>query len=246
MRLALALLLVACGSTKPKVIDHVENDPAWASAYEQRANAGCTCHDAACLERAHAELAKLESDHGGMDDAPPRVQKAHGAFDQCWRDGTKDPARDMSTIADAVCACSEVACLRQFEMDELHIAGKYEVADVKDVAALAPDAATALARAQKCVADVTLAGPKFLEVVQKASDTVCACDNLGCAQTAMKERADSLTGYLQVDDLAALGPKLEPAQKEFCRCLGELVTKEMSGSIMNPFPVKIDATIDCN
>lgn len=245
MRMFWILALAACGSRQPKVTEHVESDPAWARAYQQRAAAGCECKDAACLERARGELGKIEAEHGGMDEAPPGVQKAHGDFDRCWRDGTKDPARDVAEIADAVCACSEVACLRQFEVDKLHVVGKYEVADISDVASQSAGAQQALARAQKCVDDVTLPGPSFLEIVAKAQDTVCQCDNLGCAQTAMKVRADALSKYLQVGGLDAVQAKIDPLQVKFCQCLGELVTKEMSGSIMNPFPVKIDASIEC-
>ena len=243
-RLAL-LLVVACGSRQPKVVEHVEDDPAWAAAYEKRAAAGCECRDAACLDKAHADLGKLEVDHGGMDDAPPGVQKAHGDFDKCWRDGTKDPARDMTAIADAVCACTDNACLKQFEMDEMHIAGKYETVDVTDVAALAPGATTALARARKCVEDVTIAGDAFLAIEAKLVDAMCGCDNLGCAQSAMKEANDGYGKFLRVDGLADIQPKLDGLQSKYCQCLGDLLNKEMAGSLMNPFPMKIEATITC-
>jgi hypothetical protein len=239
------LLLVACGSRQPKLVEHVESDPAWAASYEQRAAAGCDCRDAPCLDKVRGELGKLEADHGGMDDAPPGVQKAHGEFDKCWRDGTKDPARDMGVVADAVCACTEAACLRQFEMDEMHLAGKYEVSDITDVAAMAPGAKASLARANQCVDAVTIAGGKFLDIETTLTDTVCQCDNLGCAQTAMKESSDAFGKFLRVDGLDDVQGKLDQLQPKYCKCLGELLYKEMSGSLMNPFPMKIEATISC-
>jgi hypothetical protein len=242
----LALLLAAaCGSRQPKMVEHVEDDPAWAASYEKRAAAGCECRDSACLEKVHAELAKVEADHGGMDEAPPGVQKAHGDLDKCWRDGTKDAARDMNAIADAVCGCADGACLRQFEMDEMHIAGKYEQVDVTDVAAMAPGATAALARARKCVEDVTIAGDAFLAIEVKLSDTVCGCDNLGCAQSAMKEASDGYGKFLRVSGLDDIQPKLDALQPKYCQCLGDLINKEMAGSLMNPFPMKIEATITC-
>ncbi len=245
MRAVWVLVLVACGGRQPKMVEHVEDDPVWAAAYQKRAAAGCECKDPACLERAHVELGKLEAAHGGMDEAPPGVQKAHGEFDKCWRDGTKDPARDMAVVADAVCACMDLACLKQFEMDEMHIAGKYEVADVTDVAGMAAGAKDALVRANQCVKDVTIEGAAFLKIEQTATDTICQCDNLGCAQSAMKEASDSFGKFLRVSGLDEVQPKLDQLEPKYCKCLGDLLTKEMSGSLMNPFPMKIEATITC-
>jgi hypothetical protein len=245
MRFWWLVALIACGGHKPKVVDHVEDDPAWASTYQERAAAGCECKDAACLERTHTDLGKVEAEHGGMDEAPPAVQKAHGDFDKCWRDGTKDPARDMNVIADAVCACTDAACLKQFEMDQMHIAGKYEVSDVVDVAAMVPGAKEGLARANKCVEGVTIAGAKFLEIEDKATDAMCQCDNLGCAQSVMKDASDAFGKFLRVDGLGEIQPKLDQLETKYCKCLGEMITREMSGSLMNPFPMKIEATITC-
>ena len=239
------LVLAACGSRQPKMVEHVESDPAWVSAYQQRAAAGCDCKDAPCLDKAHVELAKMEADHGGMDEAPPGMQKAHGEFDKCWRDGTKDPARDMGIVADAVCACADAPCLKQFEMDEMHIAGKYEVGDVTDVAALAPGAKDALARGQKCVADVTMEGDKFLAIEDALAEKVCECENLGCAQSAMKDSSEAAGKFLRVDGLDAIQGKLDQLQVKYCKCLADLLNHEMSGSLMNPFPMKIEATITC-
>lgn len=227
------------------MVEHVESDPAWAKSYEQRAAAGCECKDPACLDKAHAELGKIESEHGGMDEAPPGVQKSHGDFDRCWREGTKDPARDMTAVADAACACVDAKCLTQFEIDEMHLTGKYEVADISDVAALAPGAKTAFDRALKCVDDATIAGDKFVAIEQKATDAICQCDNLGCAQIAMKERSESFGSFLRVSGLPMIQDKLDQLTEKFCKCLGEMLTREESGSLMDPFPMKIDVTIHC-
>jgi hypothetical protein len=239
------LLLAACGGKQPKMVEHVESDPAWAKSYETRAAAGCECKDAPCLDKAHVELAKFESDHGGMDEMPPGVQKAHGEFDRCWREGTKDPARDMAFAADEVCACTDSKCLTQFEITEMHLTGKYEVTDITDVAAMAPGAKDALARANKCVDDDTIPAEKFLAIEQKATDDICQCENLGCAQAVMRARSESFGNFLRVSDLPVVQEKLDQLTEKFCKCLGEMVTREASGSLMDPFPMKIDATIHC-
>jgi hypothetical protein len=241
---AVAACMVACGSRQPKN-DRVDPDPAWAHAYEQRAADGCACKDATCMTNVRAELANLEAEHGGMDDAPPGVQKAHGEFDKCWRDATKDPARDLAALADQVCACEDRACLQQARIDEMHLAGKYEVDDISDVAAMSAAAGDAYRRANKCIADVTIAADAFIAIVEKSATDLCDCKNLGCAQTVIKARIDALSKYLAIADEQSIQDRLDAAQPKFCKCFGELVTKEMANTLFGGLPVKIDATINC-
>ena len=221
-------------------------DPAWAKDYEQRAAAGCRCKDGACLEQTHVELAKIEGEHGGMDDAPPGVQAAHGDFDKCWRDGTKDPARDLEQLATTACDCADSACLARWKLDAMRLADKYEVVDLEELAKASAPATASYARAKKCVADVTIAGSALVAIVEKATDDMCKCDNVGCAQTVMKERSDALSKYLEVDGLDAVQPRLDALQPKYCQCLGDLVAKEVAETL-NPFPpaTKIDVTMNC-
>jgi hypothetical protein len=245
VKLLLALAAVACGGNKPKVIDRVEADPEWAAGYEQRAHDGCDCKDAACLDRVHGELAKFEADHGGMDDAPPGVQKAHGEFDQCWRDGTKDPARDLEYAATQVCDCVDAACLEKWKIGAMRLADKYGVSDLDDVAKLAPSGPPAVARARKCITDATLPAAEFIAIIEKSTDTVCDCQNMGCAQSAMKERMDKLSKYLEVDGLGDVAPRLDDLQMKYCKCVAELIGHEVSNTL-NPFPgAKVDVTMNC-
>ncbi|MGE5184085.1 MAG: hypothetical protein ACM31C_18570 [Acidobacteriota bacterium] len=249
MRAWWVALVVACGGkqTPPPASDFPPMpEPAWAQQYEQRAADGCKCRDATCLDKVHRELARLEADHGGMDDAPPGVQQAHGSFDQCWRDGTKDPARDLELLAKTACDCTDSACLDRWKLAAMHLTDKYEVVDLDELAKSSAPGAASLAKARKCIADVTIDGTALVAIVEKATDDMCKCGNVGCAQGVMKARSDALGKYLQVDGLDAVQPKLDALQPKYCECLGDLVAREVAETL-NPFPpaTKIDVTMHC-
>jgi hypothetical protein len=240
------VVVIACGSKQPKIVEHVESDPEWATTYERRAHDGCACKDADCLERVHAELAKVEVDHGGMDDAPPGVQQAHGELDQCWRDGTKDPARDLDYSATQVCGCADTGCLTKWRTDAMHLADKYAATDLDEVAKAAPSGPASVARARKCIADVTISGADFMVIVDKSTDEMCKCQNMGCAQASMKGRVDALAKYLEIDGVDAIQVRLDELQIKYCKCLGEIAGRELAENI-SPFPAatKIDVTMNC-
>ena len=75
---------------------------------------------------------------------------------------------------------------------------------------------------------------------------MCKCENVGCAQTVVKARIDALGKYLEIDNVDAIQPRLDELNPKFCRCLGELVAKELADKI-SPFPAAttIDVTMNC-
>jgi hypothetical protein len=242
-------VLVGCGGKPPPAATSdfpAMPEPAWATTYKQRAADGCGCKDAACLDQIHAELARIEAEHGGMDDAPPGVQAAHGQFDGCWRERTKDPARDLDYLATHACDCTDAACFAHWRLDAMHLTDKYDVADLDELAKSSAGGAASLARARTCIAAVTIGGEDLLAIVDKATQAMCKCENVGCATTVMKERSDALAKYVEVDGLEVVQPRLDELQPRYCRCLGDLVAKEVAESL-DPFPAatKIDVTMNC-
>ena len=244
-RVAIAIALVGCGSKPPPVETH-ERDPAWAATYEQRATAGCACKDSACLDGVHAELARIEVAHGGMDEAPPGVQAAHGAFDKCWRDGTKDVSRDLDFTTTAICACTDATCIGKVKIDMMHLTDKYGVTDVGELAKGSPAAGAAIARAAKCVADVTISAQAFLAIAEKSTAAMCKCDNVGCGQGVMKWRSDEVAKYYDVADLDTIQPRLDELNPKLCRCFGDLIAKEVVDKV-SPIPsmTHLDLTMNC-
>jgi hypothetical protein len=239
----LALMLVACGGAQP-VHETFERDPDWAAAYEQRAKQGCTCADAACLDATRGELAKIEADHGGIDDAPPGVQAAHGDFDKCWRKGTHDPARDADASATEICGCTTSECVQQWKLDAMHVLDKYGVPDGDALARMAPAAGSAWQRAVSCKASVTIAGSAALAMASSWADAVCACKDLDCAQRAASARGSA--SWLDIDYGDVTEAQLGAELQRYCGCYGNALGKELTNALPVPASmVSVSMSMKC-
>ena len=222
MRSWLAVVLVACGGAP--IHESVEQNPDWVIAYRDRVDRGCACKDATCLDTAHAELAQLEADHGGLDEAPPDVQTAHGGFDRCWRAGTRDPARDAAASADEICACTTSECVRTWKLDAMHLFDKYGIADGDGLG-------SAWQRATACKANVTLAGSAALALVTSAADAMCACKDLDCVQDAQSTSGSAMGRYLDIESGDISAGELAAQSQRFCGCLGNAIAGSLAGAL---------------
>ncbi len=245
-RLFFLIAIAACGgSSKKPAPDPAPADPAWAADYQHRAAAGCECTDPACLEAAHAELAALETQHGGMDEAPPSVHAAHGTFDRCWREGTRDITRDFEHAAQAICTCATAECLRLAKIELAGLVdGKYrENLDQQFLAN--PDALVAANRAGDCIHKATMPAAEALAVLERTTDAMCACTDFGCAQAAMQDRAKSTQSYLDID------PALDATQvsdlgARWCKCLEKVAANEIKNLSPMPSLTSVDISMKCN
>lgn len=200
-----------------------------------------------CLDGIHVKLAALESAHGGMDEAPASVHEAHGVFDTCWRNGTKDPVRDATTIATQVCDCRDTPCIRTWRLATLHTLDKYGVTDAEaltTVPGATPAVAAALERGARCLDAVTIKGDALLAIVDKAATEMCTCKDAACAQTAMATRGKALANYLEVADLASVQDRVDSANARFCKCMGTVMATEIADKML-PFRAKIDVDVSC-
>ncbi|HEY3804092.1 MAG TPA: hypothetical protein VGL61_15860 [Kofleriaceae bacterium] len=239
----LALVLVACGGTQP-VHESVEREPDWAVAYQQRAKQGCTCADSLCLDAARGELAKLEAEHGGIDDAPPDVQVAHGAFDACWRKGTHDPARDAEASAGEICGCTTGDCVQKWKLDTMHMFDKYGVPDGDTLVQVTPAAGSAWQRAVACKATVTIAGSAALAMMTGWADAVCACKDLDCAQHAAAARGSA--SWLDIDYGEVTETQLGAELQRYCGCYGNALGKELTKALPVPASMlSVSMQMDC-
>jgi hypothetical protein len=243
----LYLLVLGCGSRQPPSPNEViEPDPAWAKNYEQRASDGCACTDPGCLDRVHRELAAVEAQHGGMDEAPPAVQRAHGQFDDCWRVGTRDEGRDLDHAAALICGCADETCLRGAKIELLHLADKYTVSDVHELAARSPAAAAALDRSARCLADVTISATDYVAKLEQLTAELCGCKDASCGARIINERGTAFAKFIEVGDLGTQQTRVDELAGEWCRCFGELAAHELTK--LSPFPsaTRIDVHTSCH
>jgi hypothetical protein len=224
--LALAFAqLAACGGRQ--VAEPSEEEPPWVKDYERIAREACACpDDEDCLNDAHARAVAMEDAHGGIDDAPPSVQIAHGELDKCWREGTYDLARDVTSAVDAVCACSESACIDLYRLDVIHISQKYKV-DLSSPDALDPASRESVARASACIAKVSIPAEEYLSAYQGRADAVCKCETRHCAETS--PRIDF--GERFYVDLAAVKAEADVAAEKYCDCMFGFVAKELKAEM---------------
>lgn len=235
------IALAACGSKQPREVMPDMTDPAWATEYEQRAESGCGCADAACLHKTHDELAKMLAAHGGLDEAPPGVHTAHGKFDQCWRDGTRDIARDFDYVAQKLCTCGTAECLRlvKIEIQGL-VDGKYRE-DLDAQVAAQPAAKAAMERVAQCIAKVTMPAKEAMEVIERTTNEMCECKDLACAQVVMKQRASAFERYVDIADGIDRN-KVADETTRWCNCLEKAAKEELE----NMSPVPALTTVDVN
>jgi hypothetical protein len=232
MRSWLAVVLVACGGAP--IHESVEQNPDWVIAYRDHANRGCACKDAACLDAARAELAQIEADHGGIDEAPPDVQTAHGDFDRCWRAGTRDPARDAAASADEICGCTTSKCVNEWKLDAMHMFDKYNVASGDGLAQLSPAAGSAWQRAAACKASVTISGGDAVTAMKSVADLACACKDLDCVQRTLQRSTGSGSGdYLVIETDDADDAQIRVEQRRMCDCLVNAFGQQLAQALPN-------------
>jgi len=238
--------VAACGGSSPKrdIVPDM-TVPAWVDDYVKRAEAGCACEDAACLDTAHTELAAMAAKQGGMDDAPEGVHTAHGKFDLCWRDGTKDITRDFEHLAQLICSCTTAECLRlaTIETNTL-VGGKYRENLAADLAA-SPGAGAAMTRASECISKVTMSATAAIELFTTSSDAMCGCADFACVGVVMKQRDAALSKWIDIDG-AVDRDQLATQQRRWCDCMEKAAIAEVRGKTPVPSLTSISVDLKCN
>jgi hypothetical protein len=242
----LIALLCACGSNQPREVMPDMTDPAWAKDYEQRAEAGCGCANALCLEKTRIDLDKVLAAHGGLDEAPPNVHTAHGKFDTCWRDGTRDIARDFDYVAQKLCVCATPECLRlvKIEIQGL-IDGKYRE-DFETQIAAQPAAKASLERVAQCIKKVTMPAKDAMDVITRTTNEMCECKDFACAQVVQKQRAAEFGKYVDVEETIDRNKVAEETTR-WCGCMEKLVKEAAKEAAQNFSPLaatSVDISVD--
>lgn len=217
-----ALFAVACGGPQ-KPPEPSEAEPPWVKDYQRVAREGCACgDDEDCLDAAHAQAVELEAAHGGIDDAPPSVQVAHGELDRCWREGTLDLGRDLGDAVDQVCQCREPECINLYRIQLVKLQEKYKI-DLGSPDELDPATRETTARASVCIAKVSVPADEYLQAFQRRADTVCRCDTRHCVETSA--RVDFGDRFYVADE-QSVATDVELARDRYCSCMGGIVAKE--------------------
>jgi hypothetical protein len=237
------VLLVAIAACGPR--ERMEPEPPWVADYQAIAREGCECQDPECLDAAYARAMKMEADHGGIDEAPPSVQTAHGELDKCWREGTRDLARDLRGVADAVCRCRDNACIQDYRLRLVQIEDKYGV-DTKS-SQLEPAAAAQVARADQCIADVTIPGDDYITELRGYTAALCACDDEECAKTEIVRAPPSFGDRFHVADVAAIQSDFDSISKGYCDCF-QIVRDKVLKDVpdVDKLQTKVSLLMHCN
>jgi hypothetical protein len=232
----------ACGSSPKRDVVPDMTEPAWVDEYATRAEAGCACEDAACLDKVHGELAAMVTKHGGFDDAPQGVHVAHGKFDKCWREGTRDVSRDFENLAQMICSCTTSECLRLATIEQNVLLGKYRetlAADLQTNSRLG----VALLHAGQCIAKVTMPAADAIELFTRSSDAMCSCTDLACAGLVMKQRDAALARWVDIDG-AVDRDQLGAQQSRFCDCWEKAAIAEVTGKSPVPALTVTSVSVD--
>lgn len=216
--IAALIALCACG---PK--EHMEPEPPWVHDYQRIAREGCECQDPDCLNAAHAAAVKMETEHGGIDDAPPSVQTAHGELDTCWREGTADIGRDLAVAADAACKCTDTTCIEGYRLQVVQIEDKYGV-DTHGKG-LDPAARPEVERADACLAAVTISASDYLESLTAATDALCKCEDEDCVKSEISRDPRQFGDRFYVPDIATIESAIEDIKFKYCDCYRIAKTK---------------------
>ncbi len=233
----------ACGSSPKREVVPDMTEPAWADEYAKRAEAGCGCADATCLEAAHTELAAIMTKHGGFDDAPQGVHVAHGKFDTCWRDGTRDIGRDFERLAQTICSCTKSECLRLAQIEQASLVnGKYRDNLDAELAA-SPVATAAVVRANACLAKVMMPAALAVEVFTTSTHAMCACKDMACAASVMKQREAALSKWIDMDP-SVDRTSIANLASRWCDCMERVAVAEIKG--MSPVPTFTSVSVDLN
>jgi hypothetical protein len=212
MRCLVALVAIAaCG---PR--ERMEPEPPWVTDYQAIAREACECQDPECLDDAHARAMQMEAEHGGIDEAPPSVQTAHGELDKCWREGTHDLARDLRGAADAVCRCRDDACIDAYRLTLVQIEDKYTV-DTRS-SQIEAAARAEVDRADQCIADVTIDGEEYLTALKDYTDELCKCDDEVCAKTQITRAPPVFGDRFHIADAAAIRGAFDAISTGYCNC----------------------------
>lgn len=241
-----ALALVAGSSCGGKDLQPTEPDPPWVAEYQTVAKAGCDCKSETCLSEAKQKLDKSLADHGGFDEVPISVHEAHNKFDVCWRAGTTDLARDLAKHADAICRCSDSACVQAFREGMVMLEDKYSTNFEPPLREkLDQEILKELDRGEQCFGALSIPGKEYAAYMQQSSDAVCACGELECMQKVLQERLAKFKGRFFVDSLPEFQSELDASNSKYCGCIGKNVAKELSDELHAGIPLHLNVTVEC-
>jgi hypothetical protein len=211
---ALLLASLACTACGPR--ERMEPEPPWVADYQAIAREGCECPDPECLDDAHARAMQMEAEHGGIDEAPPSVQTAHGELDKCWREGTHDLARDLRGATETLCRCRDNACIEAYKLQLVQIEDKYSV-DTRSPQ-LEGAARTEVDRANQCIADVTIPSEDFLAALGSYTEELCKCEDEQCAKTQIARSPPAFGDRFHIADIRAIQAQFDEVSAAYCEC----------------------------
>jgi hypothetical protein len=206
-------LAVSCGpktlATNPPPAE--SSDEPWVKEHRELARAGCECESSSCLKEHKTKIAALEAEHGGLDESPADVHHAHGEFEECYRAGTRDPARDLEVIVRRMCSCSDEACVKQTMIARLQFGDKYGGTDVSgELAKLDVDY-------NRCKEERITSGDELADHYESVMAAVCSCATGKSCGTQLTD-LPPMPSAVMITELRAHEHRIEQATERACTC----------------------------
>lgn len=211
-------MLFACGGTA-KPVERVEAEPSWVTSYVAAVEEVCACKDDPCTRDKRSAADQILAAHGGVEEAPPSAQQGFEKLETCWRERTRDLARDLEVLSTRACACTSFYCWEQWERDMTSLARKYEVRTKEDLRTAPGSTEASIAqfdRAVSCLDKGTVSSDRFVAILQGAADEMCACKTTPCAKGVITAAEAKLGAYFNVGPGRAA--EIDALKVKLCQC----------------------------
>jgi hypothetical protein len=247
-RWLLALALIGCGGKTPEPIEMEEEEPEWAAEFAKRVAQACACEDDACVRFEHDKAQFVVDDHGGLEEAPPSVHAHTAELAVCFVRISHDLARDLGALADQVCGCTDSWCGDQFLAERERMTEKYGA--VSHSGLLDADGADDRSRAayhrmEACVADRTIAGARYAEMLRANTDQLCGCQDQTCSKQAIGALDDVYQQYYWVDADDSVQADIAAQNARYCECFSDALKRGFDVQLTSKISAFVTVDMDC-
>lgn len=243
-----ALVWVGCGNRTPEAIEMEESEPEWAAEFAERVGKACACEDDSCVRFEQGKAEVLIDQHGGLDEAPPSVHAHTAELAVCFENISHDLARDLGRLADKICGCTDSWCGDAFLEERERMTEKYGA--VSHSGLLDSDEADDASRAayhrmEGCVADRTIAGARYAELLRGNTDDLCGCQDQACSKQAIGALDDVYAQYYWIDADDSVQADVAALKVRYCECFTDALKRGFDVKLTSKITAFVTVDADC-